>query len=159
MSDIDAINRVFAEYVRATDRRDGTTQSLLFTEDTTVQAYINRNGRFEQFGEPMRGRASVVNAVDNLMSKHGQGDWSHHTTSNEIIDVAGDTATYDAQFIVFAVRRSDPPPEGFPTGTVNRLGGISPIESGYYRSRLVKVAGGWKIAYHDVILDIEPVYT
>ena len=124
---------MLARYVRATDRRDGAAQGALFTDDAVVR--IVAAG--EPVGEPLIGGAGVRWAVENLMTPHPEGGASHHVTSDHLVEVDGDRAHLDAQFIVFEVRD----------------GVVRPAESGYYDTDLLRVDGEWKIVRHDVLLD------
>jgi len=133
MSDERAVQEVLARYARATDKRDGVAQGGLFTDDAVVR--ILAGGK--PATEPMIGSAGVRYAVENFMAPHPEGGASHHVTSDHIIEVDGDRAHLDAQFVVFEVRPD-----------VVRL-----AESGYYDTDLARIDGGWKIVRHDVLLD------
>jgi hypothetical protein len=91
------------------------------------------------------GRETIAAAVSQMMKLHPSRGWSHHTTHDHIIDVNGDGATLDAQFVVFEVRGKERPAAGFPEGAFGAQGTVQPIEAGYYRPVLRRVDGGWKI--------------
>ncbi|MEE4592551.1 nuclear transport factor 2 family protein [Streptomyces sp. DSM 41524] len=149
------IQEVLARYVRATDRRDGTAQGALFTDDAIVQIHT-RTGpdSYEPFGEPLIGGAGVERAVENLMAPHPEGGSSHHTTTDHIIDIHGDDAHLSAQFVVFSVRASARAADGWPEGAFGVQGTVRPIESGYYETDLRRVDGEWRIAHHSVLMDM-----
>lgn len=155
MSDEREIQEVLARYVRATDRRDGRTQGALFTDDAAVQILV-RTGTdsYEAFGEPLRGGAGVEYAVANLMAPHPEGGSSHHTTSDHLIDVDGDRAHLNAQFVVFEVRTTPRPADGPPSGISGARSTVRPVESGYYDTDLRRVDGEWKIVRHSVLMDM-----
>ncbi len=155
MSDERKIQEVLARYVRATDQRDGKAQGALFTDEAVVQIYT-KTGRdsYEPFGPSLIGGTGVEYAVTNFMSAHPEGGSSHHTTFDHIIDVDGDHAHLNAQFIVYRVRASARPVEGWPAGVSGAQGTIAPIESGYYDTDLRRVDGEWKIVKHDVLMDM-----
>ncbi|MEU3985589.1 nuclear transport factor 2 family protein [Streptomyces sp. NPDC026672] len=155
MSDERRVQEVLARYVRATDRRDGKAQGALFTDDAVVQIHIKTGpGTHEPFGEPLIGGAAVEYAVDHYMAPHPEGGSSHHTTSDHIIEVDGDRAHLNAQFIVFRVQAARRPGTGWPEGTFGAQGTVEPIESGYYDTELRRVDGEWKIVRHDVLMDM-----
>jgi hypothetical protein len=60
-----------------------------------------------------------------------------------LVDIDGDRATVDAQFMVFSILGDAKPASGWPAGAVGAMGTITPIESGYYNQRLVRVDGQW----------------
>ncbi|GII52687.1 hypothetical protein Pth03_10760 [Planotetraspora thailandica] len=155
MSDERKVQEVLARYVRATDRRDGKAQGALFTDEAVVQIYVKRGpDSYEPFGEPLVGGAGVEYAVTNFMAPHPEGGSSHHTTSDHIIEVDGDSAHMNAQFVVFEVRTTARPADGWPAGVFGAQGTVRPIESGYYDTDLRQIDGEWKIVKHDVLLDM-----
>lgn len=155
MSDEREIQQVLARYVRATDRRDGRAQGALFTDDAVVQIHTKTGpASYQPFGQPLIGGAGVEYAVANFMAPHPPGGASHHTTSDHIIEVGGDRAHLNAQFIVFEVQAAPRPAQGWPTGTSGAQGTVRPIESGYYDTELRRVGGEWKIVKHDVLMDM-----
>ncbi|MFF3950781.1 nuclear transport factor 2 family protein [Streptomyces sp. NPDC001902] len=157
MSDERKVQEVLARYVRATDARDGKAQGTLFTDDAVVQIRIKTGqGVYEPFGEPLVGGAAVQYAVENFMEPHPAGGSSHHTTSDHIIEVDGDRAHLNAQFVVFRVRaRLRPETEtGWPADAFGAQGTVEPIESGYYDTMLRRIDGEWKITRHDVLMDM-----
>lgn len=155
MSDERKVQEVLARYVRTTDRRDGKTQGALFTDDATVEIYIKTGSdAYEPLGEPIIGGSGVEYAVDNFMAPHPEGGSSHHTTSDHIIEVDGDGAHMNAQFVVFEVRATSRPEGGWPEGAFGAQGTVRPIESGYYDTDLRRVDGDWKIIRHRVLHDM-----
>ena len=155
MSDERKIQEVLARYVRATDRRDGKAQGALFTDDAIVQMYVKTGpGTHQPYGEPLIGSAGVEYAVNNIMAPHPEGGTSHHTTMDHIIEVDGDRAHLNAQFIVYSVQAFARPAEGWPEGAHGAQGTVRPIESGYYDVDLRRVGGEWKIVEHRVLLDM-----
>lgn len=131
------------------------SQGDLFTDEAVVQIYTKTGpDRYEPFGEPLIGGAGVAYAVTHFMSPHPEGGSSHHTTLDHIIDVDGDHAHLNAQFIVYRVRAAARPAEGWPAGASGAQGTIAPIESGYYDTDLRRVDGAWKIVRHSVLMDM-----
>ncbi|SFR29940.1 SnoaL-like domain-containing protein [Lentzea waywayandensis] len=149
------IQNVLALYVRATDRRDGKGQGALFTDDAIVRILCKTGpDEYKPFGEPLIGGDAVAYAVDNFMEPHPPGGSSHHLTGDHIIDVNGDEAHLNAQFVVFQTRAAERPADGWPEGARGAQGEVKPIESGYYDTDLRKVNGKWKIVGHRVLLDM-----
>lgn len=155
MTDERAVQEVLARYVRATDRRDGRAQGALFADDALVQISV-KTGKdsYEPLGDPLVGPAGVEYAVTNLMTPHPQGGSSHHTTSDHLIEVDGDRAHLNAQFVVFQVQAAARPEGGWPAGASGAQGVVHPIESGYYDTDLRRIEGEWKIAHHRVLMDM-----
>ena len=144
MSEERAVQQVLARYVRGTDARDGAAVAAVFTEDGRVEVSYNNSGKSEPLGV-LVGRDAIAAAVSQMMIPHPARGWSHHTTHDHIIEVDGDNATLDAQFVVFEVRGKERPATGWPEGAVGVQGTVTPIESGYYRPVLRRVDGAWKI--------------
>ncbi|MFJ4692316.1 nuclear transport factor 2 family protein [Streptomyces sp. NPDC088766] len=155
MSDEREIQEILARYVRATDRRDGKAQGALFTEDAVVQSF-SRTGpdSYEVVAPPLIGGAAVAYAVDNYMAPHPVGGSSHHMTAGHLIEVDGDRAHLNAQFVVFRVQAASRPETGWPAGAFGAQGTVQPIESGYYDTDLLRIDGEWKIVGHRIRLDM-----
>ena len=115
MSEERAVQQVLAKYVRGVDTRDGAAVAAVFTEDGRVEISYNNSGKREPLGE-LVGRETIAAAVSQMMKPHPARGWSHHTTHDHIIDVNGDDATLDAQFVVFEVRGKERPATGWPEG-------------------------------------------
>src|ERR1700679_1537284 len=155
MDERSRIQEVLARYVRATDARDGAGQGALFTDDAVVRIFSKiAAGAHPEVGEPLIGGAGVEFAVTNFMPPHPPLGSSHHVTADHIIEVDGDTARLNAQYVVFEVRGAAPPAGGWPAGTVGVQGTVRPIESGYYDTELPLGDGAWKIPRHHVLQDL-----
>jgi hypothetical protein len=146
MSDELAVQQVLARYVRAHDWRDGAAMGALFTSGARVTIFYNNNpgGKPELIGE-LTGREEIAHATTNVMKPHPPRGWSHNTTSGLLIDIDGDRATVDALFMVFTIIGDAKPASGWPAGAWGAMGTITPIESGYYTQKLVRVEGQWLI--------------
>jgi SnoaL-like domain len=144
MSDELAVQQVLAHYVRAHDRRDGAAMAALFTPRGRVEIFYNNAGELEPLGE-LAGREAIANAVVHIMKPHPPRGWSHNATDGLLIDIDGDRATVDAQFMVFSILGDAKPASGWPAGAGGAMGAITPIESGYYTQKLVRVDGQWLI--------------
>ena len=139
MSEERAVQQVLAKYVRGTDTRDGAAVAALFTDLGRVEISYNNSSRFEPVGE-LVGQKAIADAVSQMMRPHPAHGWSHHTTHDHIIEVNGDIATIDAQFVVFEVRGKERPATGWPDDAFGVQGTVTPIEAGYYRPILRRVS-------------------
>ena len=146
MSDELAVQQVLAHYVRAHDRRDGAAAAALFMPQARVTILYNNNpgGEPEVIGE-LVGREAIAQAVTHMMKPHPPRGWSHNATDGVLVEIDGDRATLDAQFMVFSILGDAKPPSGWPAGAAGAMGTITPIESGYYTQKLVRVGGEWLI--------------
>jgi hypothetical protein len=146
MSDELAVQQVLAHYVRAHDRRDGAAMGALFTPDARVTIFYNNNpdGEPELIAE-LAGREAIAQATRQGMKPHPPRGWSHNSTDGLLIDIDRDRATVDAQFMVFTILGDAKPANGWPAGAWGAMGTITPIESGYYTQKLVRVGGQWLI--------------
>jgi hypothetical protein len=141
-----AVQQVLAHYVRAHDRRDGAAMGALFTPEARVTIFYNNNPDREPevIGE-LAGREAIAQATARMMKPHPPRGWSHNATDGLLIDIDGDRATVDAQFMVFTILGDAKPASGWPAGATGAMGTIRPIESGYYTQKLVRVEGQWLI--------------
>jgi hypothetical protein len=146
MSDELAVQQVLAHYVRAHDRRDGAAMAALYTPQARVTIIYNHNpdGEPEVIGE-LVGREAIAQAITHMMKPHPPRGWSHNATDGLLIEIDGDRATLDAQFMVFTILGDAKPASGWPAGAIGAMGAITPIESGYYTQNLVRVDGRWLI--------------
>ena len=152
MSEERQVAQVLARYVRAADHRDAAAMSALFVPDGVVEIFFNDAGTPQKLAE-LTGAEAIGNAVAGMMKPHPPLGWSHHTTHDHIIEIDGDEATLDAQFVVFTTVGRARPADGWPDGAVGAQGTITPIESGYYRPRLRRTGGAWKIVHHTIVMD------
>lgn len=151
--------QILARYVRATDHRLGDDMASLFVRDGKVAIYRRYTGDPEENGEPelvgeLVGADTIGAAVSQMMRPHPALGWSHHVTANPIVEVTGDTATVDAQFIVFETRGRERPSSGWSAGTMGVQGTVMPIEAGYYRTTLRRTDDGWRIVVQTIIHDL-----
>jgi hypothetical protein len=154
MPDEFEVQQVLARYVRAADARDGQAMAKLFATDGRVEINYSNGGVHERIGE-LSGRDAIADAVTNMMRPHAPRGWSHHTTHDPIVEVEGDEATIDAQFIVFRTAGAEKPAGGWPASEMFTLRGtIVPIESGYYRARLRREGGVWLITLLEILHDL-----
>ena len=156
-SDERQVQQVLAKYVRAADQLNGEAMKSLFTADGKVEVfYVNAGVREALF--VLTGPEEIANAISNLMAPHPARGWSHHTTYDHIIEVNGDEATIDAQFIRFDTLGEARPDNGWPEGTMGLKGSVTPTEAGYYQPSLQKVDGVWKISTHRILHDLPFIF-
>ncbi len=129
----------------------------VFWNDATVHVYYSGAGQDELLGA-MAGSDNIGAAVENGMAPHPKLGWSHHTMVNPIVEIDGDTADYDAQFLVYSVRGVARPANGWPAGTEGAQGSITLIESGYVRTELRRQDGEWRIQRHVIKHDLPYVF-
>ena len=153
MTDERAVQQVLAKYVRGADARDGAAVAALFTREGRVQILHSNAGKLEPIGE-LVGQDAIAGAVSNMMKPHPSHGWSHHTTHDSLIEVDGDRAQLDAQFVVFNVVGKERPADGWPAGAFGAQGTVTPIESGYYRPTLRRVEGVWKFETLRIVMDL-----
>lgn len=153
MSEERAVQQVLAKYVRGSDTRDGAAVAALFTQTGRVEISYNNSGKLEPVGE-LVGLEAIATAVSQMMRPHPAHGSSHHTTHDHIIEVDGNNATIDAQFVVFEVRGKERPATGWPEGAFGAQGTVTAIESGYYRPILRRVDGVWKIETLRIAMDL-----
>ena len=132
MSDELAVQQVLARCVRAHDRRDGAAMARLFTPQGRVEIFYNNAGELEPLGELM-GREAIANAVVHMMMPHPPRGLSHHATDGLLIEIDGDCAMVDAQFMVFNILGADKPNTGWPKDVHGAQGSITPTEFGHHR--------------------------
>jgi hypothetical protein len=157
MSDERQVSEIMSRYTRAADNRDAHAMSALFAADAVVEVF-NRDDREYTKVSEIQGAEIIGNAVAGLMKPHPPRGWSHHTTFDHLITVDGDEATLDVQFIVYNTVGAARPADGWPEGMLGAQGTITPIEVGYYRPRLRRADGAWKIVLHRVFHDIPYVF-
>lgn len=147
------IQEVFARYVRAADRRDGAALAALFVPDGRVKISW-RDGAIESPVGQLEGRAAISRAVTHMMRPHPPRGWSHHTTHDPLIEIEGDIAEIDTQFIVFNTVGAEKPVGGWPEGALGLQGTVTPIEAGYYRATLRRRDGAWLIEELRILHDL-----
>jgi hypothetical protein len=154
MSDEFQVQQVLARYVRAADARDGQAMAKLFTPNARVEINYSNGGSIQPLGE-LSGRTAIADAVANMMRPHPPRGWSHHTTHDHLIEIDGEKARIDAQFVVFRTLGAEKPAGGWPSDEMFALQGtIVPIESGYYRPSLCRVDGNWLIESMQILHDL-----
>ena len=148
-----AVQQVLAKYVRGSDARDCAAVAAQFAPNGRVEIFYSNSGKLEPLGE-LVGQDAIACAVSDMMRPHPPRGWSHHTTHDHIIEISGDEARMDAQFIVFSVVGKERPSNGWPEGATGAQGTVTPIESGYYHPTLRRIDGVWKFETLRIVLDM-----
>lgn len=124
LADILAIKRLNATYNFAIDEGDADAWAGCFTADGLFNALIE--------GEKPRGTAALKAFVATVTAAFGQ---MHHFTTNEIIDISGDTARQKCHLQFFYKK-------------AGKIEGAICV----YDDWLQREDGAWKYARRDVIL-------
>ncbi len=156
MSDHFQVQQVLGRYVRAVDRRDGAALSKLFTPDATVTILFDQQAP-KPLGQ-LVGAEQIGQAVAGMLAPHAPRGWSHHMTFDHLIEMDGNRATLDAQFVMFLTLGNAMPEGGWPRGLFGAQGSVAPREAGYYRSELVHERDAWLIHRHTVHLDLPQAF-
>lgn len=145
MTDETNILNVIGRYTRAHDQRDPNAMAALFAPEATIEIVDAVNDAGQLLGR-LEGREAIGHAVRQMMVPHDDRAWSQNVVNAPIIEINGDDAVLDAQFMVFSILAARVPDGGWPTGTFGAQGRIVPIEAGRYRLTLQRTADGWVIA-------------
>lgn len=149
------VQQVLSRYVRDTDHRDGASVSQLFTPQGRIDISAkNAKGDYQPVGAPIVGRAAIANAVTNLQSPVGGLTSEHHVTSDPLVEIHGNTAHLNVQFLTYAVQGATEPAAGRPAGTAGAQGTIRPYEVGYYDVTLQSAGSGWQISDLRILHDL-----
>ena len=149
MNDRVEIIEALARYARALERRDGETLATLFTEGGQVEPF-SRYGQepYEPQGSGVSGREQIRNMFANAALPPGSG--MHYLTTDHIVDIDGDEARLQAQFVVVVSAGNARPDTGWPPGADMMQGTLSVFMIGHYDSQLRKSEGRWLFTRHHV---------
>jgi hypothetical protein len=152
-TDIAKVSQVLARYVRAADRRDAEAISSLFVENGVVEMRWFNSGAPQPLAR-LEGRKRIAWGVANMMQPHPERGNTHHTTTDHIVTIDGNEAVLDAQYVVFSTLGAVRPPTGWPAGALGSQGTVTPVSAGYYRLKLVRVEGEWRIVEFRIDFDL-----
>ncbi|MFD9669921.1 nuclear transport factor 2 family protein [Rhodococcus sp. NPDC059968] len=149
MNDRQDILEVLARYVRAFEKRDGDALAALFAPDGELQVF-SRYGREEYVAldADRVGDDALRAMVNSGTLPPGRG--MHYLTTDHIVDITGDEATLQAQFVVVGSNANPRPENGWPAGADLMQGKLAPIMIGHYESRLRKIGDSWLFTRHQV---------
>jgi len=153
MTDIAKVSQVLARYVRAADRRDAEGISRLFVENGVVEMRWFNSGAPQPLAR-LEGRKRIEWGVATMMQPHPERGNTHHTTTDHIVTIDGDQAELDAQYVVFTTLGAVRPQAGWPAGALGSQGTVTPTSAGYYRLKLVRVDGEWRIVEFRIDFDL-----
>lgn len=127
LEDREEIRQIFVEYARCLDSGDHAGYAALFAADGVLVAKL---------GEA-RGPAAIEVLLNEQLGPQVRGHLPQavHVMNNQRIDIDGDTARTTVLWFYLTTD-----PDGVPTV----------LQSGRYTDDLVREAGVWKIARHDI---------
>ena len=125
----------------------------LFALDGRVEIFHNQAGTPVPVAE-IAGAEAIERAVAEMMRPHPPRGWSHHTTHDPIVEATSDTATINAQFVMFETLGDERPVSGWADGTVGAQGTVLPGKAGYYRATLERTGDAWKIVTQRIVSDL-----
>jgi hypothetical protein len=73
------------------------------------------------------------------------------------VEIQGNTANLNVQFLTWDVQGATEPATGWPTGTVGAQGTIKPVEVGYYDFAFQRVGSTWEISDLRILHDLPVV--
>ncbi|MGI5135390.1 nuclear transport factor 2 family protein [Streptomyces sp. CA-106110] len=151
MNDRYEIQDVLSRYVRANDERDHAALAALFAEDGVFRFFgRSGTGKYQLSGEAITG-AGEIKAFAEGWPPLAERLYLHHMTTDHVIEVDGDQATMNAQFVVMSTVADAEPEGGWPKGLLGVQGSITPIMIGLYDSDLRSIDGVWKLTRLDVL--------
>jgi ketosteroid isomerase-like protein len=144
-----AIIEALARYARALENRDGETLATLFAPDAKVEVFSRYGSEeYESQDVDMSGRDQIRGMVANSTMPPGRG--MSYMTTDHIVEITGDVARLQAQFLVISSVANPRPENGWPSGAELMQGALSPIMIGHYESLLRKSGGRWLFTRHRV---------
>lgn len=151
-----AIRRLFAGYVAAVMHRDGAAVQAFFTADAWIRNFVNEGGQAKPGVPPLR--AGEIGAfVDRNYHPYHPGMWSHIIHADEVVQLDGDLARFDAQVLYLNTFTRDR--DGSALMLADRWGGKRAGEAivtncARWESDLRRTSTAWKIAELRIVVDI-----
>ncbi|WP_313392160.1 nuclear transport factor 2 family protein [Sphingobium yanoikuyae] len=125
LEDEAALKRLVDTFSNLADRKDIDTQVTLFTEDATVDSWVDGKK-----GSSLKGRAELASAFGGFLA---QFSTVYHMNGQQTVTIQGDEATGTAYCLVVLVSQSD-------GKTIRRTSGVR------YDDRYERRNGQWLIA-------------
>jgi hypothetical protein len=149
MSDRDDIVEALGRYARALENRGGKALAALCIADAQFLVF-SRYGQedYEALDADPVSLATICGMLDNSAMPAGRG--MHYLTTDHIVDITGDQAWMQAQFLVVGSTANARPETGWPSDANMMQGTLTLAMIGYYQSQLRKVDGRWLFARHEV---------
>ncbi|MGW3160796.1 nuclear transport factor 2 family protein [Streptomyces sp. NPDC001089] len=145
------IQDVLSRYVRATDERDVTALAGLFAEDGVFRFFSRSGtGKYRPIGKPFTGPKEIREFVASWPPLP-ERVYLHHLTTDHMIEVDGDEAIMNAQFMVVPAVAAAEPEGGWPQGLRGVQGSATPTMIGIYDAHLSRIDGAWKLTRFDVL--------
>ncbi|MFE7750472.1 nuclear transport factor 2 family protein [Streptomyces sp. NPDC057428] len=148
MSDRLEIIEVLARYVRALEERDAKAVAALFAPEGAFEIQ-SRSGR-----EAYATRVTVT-GPDKIQALMESGTLpatrgNQYFTTDHIVDIDGDEARMDAQFLTVESNVEGTAGQNWPVGSVMLQGALALSMAGHYASVLRKIDGRWALTSHRV---------
>ncbi len=145
LNDVFELQQVMAFYSRAVDRADAVGLACLYSIDGEAEIDWNDNGTIR----PSSGRLDRQAMYEISLGTHRPPSiWNQHALGDPIIELHGDRAVVGYRMLKTAGNVAE---QGPPRAASNR--GIAVDARGYYQFEFKRVAGAWKIAMAQIILD------
>ena len=145
LNDVFEIQQVMAFYSRAVDRADATGLACLFASDGVAEIDWNDNGTIRPSSGPLD--RQVMYEI-SLGTHRPPSIWNQHALGDPIIELHGDTAMVGYRMLKTAGNVAEHGPD---RTSADR--GLVVDARGYYQFEFKRVAGAWKIANAQIILD------
>ncbi|MFE0629332.1 nuclear transport factor 2 family protein [Streptomyces sp. NPDC058864] len=145
------IQDVLSRYVRATDERDVEALAGLFAEGGEFR-FFGRSGteKYQRVGKPLVGPEQIGEFVASWPPLP-ERMYFHHMTTDHVIEIDGDEATMNAQFLVIPAIATAEPEGGWPADLRGIQGSAMPTMIGFYDAHLRRIDGVWKLTRFDVL--------
>ena len=161
LSDEQQIKQLLAYYTRTLDAGDIEGFRKIFSKDVVTKTFARQaDGSAKLMSPPTYGIDGIANIFKNLQKFASENmppmkdgfrsvPRSHHFTHNPIIEIRGDTATMNSQYLVTLAIPSKP------TLKPGHHGQTMVVLSGYYDQDFKKINGKWLITEHRVLTDVD----
>jgi hypothetical protein len=149
MTDKREIIEALAHYVRALEERDGDAIAALFAPDGEFEVF-GRDGvnGYAASGIRVVGRDKIRAMIENGSLPPGRG--MHYLTTDHIVEINGDEATMDAQFVAVESNTGVASDHDWTTAAKMLRGSLALSMVGRYDSQLQRVHGRWVFTTHRV---------
>ena len=149
MGDRDEILEVLARYARALEERDGTAVAALFAPggEFTLLGRYGRDG-YVNAGVHVVGRDNIRAMIETGSMPPGRG--MHYLTSDHIVEISGDEASMNAQFVAVESNADLHSESRWSAAAGIVQGTLALTMIGRYDSRLRRIDGRWLFTTHRV---------
>jgi hypothetical protein len=149
MNDRYEIIEALARYARAIEERDGEALAALFAPEGEFQVFSRYAGEeYVALDADVVGQDALHAMLTNSAMPPGRG--MHYLTTDHIVDIAGDEARMQAQFVVLASTANPRPENGWAPGAELMQGKLTLTMIGNYDSQLRRIGGSWVFTRHQV---------